>query len=423
MALIEGCKHELEIVVPVEEVAAETTKVAEQIRSRVQLPGFRPGKAPLSMIRQRFGPEIRQEVLQNLLPRFFERRVEQEHLEVVGRPNITEIEFKEGQPLKFKAQFEVAPQIELQQYRGISVPYAEPRVSDEEVEARLEQLRAAKAEYVNLDPRPAALGDIALIDLQSVTSLEGGPVQARDMQVELGGADTLPEFTDNIVGMTPGEEKTFSVSYPDDYAQPRLAGKTVQFRVTLKLLQRKELPELNDEFAQDVGDYQNLTELQEALRRTIFREREAMAQREAKEKIVDRLVEMHDFPVPEAYVERQVEIYLERLVNEQAAMGRDPSKFRVDFAKAKEAMGERARREVKASLLLERIANREAITALKEEVDAEIQRYARQEREPVAAVRKRFDENGTTNRIAHAIQVEKVLNFLFEHARKEAPSE
>ncbi|MBI3678801.1 MAG: trigger factor [Acidobacteria bacterium] len=423
MALLEGCKHELEVVIPIEEVTRETEMVAEKVRSKVNLPGFRPGKAPLSMIRQRYQEHIRQEVLEHLVPRFFRHRVTEEQLKVVGTPNIRDVEFAAGEPIKFKAEFEVAPEIELKEYRGITAPYAEPQVSEEDSSERLEELRKQKADYVNLDPRPAQHGDVAVIDLLSLSGVEGEPVRAQDMQLEMGSGDTLPEFTTHILGMTPGEEKTFPVTYPEDYGQQRLAGRTVEFRVHLKMIQTKELPELNDEFAKDLGDFQSLDELKETVRKGIFRERELAAQRAAKDAVVDKLLEMHNFPVPEAYVDRQIETYIERFLAEQEAMGRDPRKISLDPAKVKTAMRDRAVREVRSSLLLERIAEREAIAAMREEVDQEIQRYAKQHREPVAAVRKRFDENGTTQRIAGVIRTEKTLNFLFEQARKEAPAD
>jgi trigger factor len=422
MALVEGCKHAIEVVIPASVVEEETGKVAESIRAKAHLQGFRPGKAPLSMIRARYGREIRQEALENLLPKYFRQEVEKDHLDVVGSPNITNIEYEAGQDVKFKAEFEVAPVVELQEYRGVAVTYEQPVVTEEDVAERLEELRKQKADYVNLDPKPIETGEVALVDLHSVSGVEGEPIHAHDMQVELGAEETIQEFSEHIVGMSPGDEKIIAVTYPENYGQERLAGKTVEFHVHLKNVQRKELPELNDDFAKDLGDFQTLEELKDVLRRNLLQEREIAAQRAAKDAIVDKLVEMHEFPVPEAYLDRQAEIYIERLLGEQAARGRDLKNVKLDPARVKEATRERATKEIKASILLERIAEREAIGATQDEVDAEVNRFAKQNREPVAAVRKRFEENGTLGRIAHAIRTEKVLNFLFENARKEAPA-
>jgi len=421
MALVEGCKHAIEVVIPASVVEEETGKVAETIRARAHIQGFRPGKAPLSMIRARYGRDIRQEALENLLPKYFRQEVEKDHLDVVGSPNITNIEYEAGQDVKFKAEFEVAPTIELQEYRGVTVTYEQPTVSDDDVAERLEGLRKQKADFVNLDPKPIETGEVALVDLHSVSGVEGEPIHAHDMQVELGAEETIKEFSEHIAGMSPGDEKTIAVVYPEEYGQERLAGKTVEFHVHLKNVQKKELPELNDDFAKDLGDFQTLEELKDVIRRNTMQEREVAAQRTAKDAIVDKLVEMHQFPVPEAYLDRQAEIYIDRVLSEQASRGVDTRNMKLDPARVKEATRDRATKEIKASILLERISEREAIGATQDEVDAEITRFSKQNREPVAAVRKRFEENGTLGRIAHAIRTEKVLNFLFENARKEAP--
>lgn len=423
MALVEGCKHELEITIPAAEVEQEIGKVAAKIQARAHLPGFRPGKAPLSMIRTRFGGDIRQDALESLLPKYFRKAADAEKLDVVGTPSITDIQFEPGQDVKFKAEFEVAPEFELGEYRGVTIPYSQPEVTDADVEERLEDLRKQKAEYVNLDPRPAEVGDVALVDLHSSGNWEGEPFHAHDMQIELGSADTLPGFTDALTGMNPGDEKHITVTYPEEHAQEHLAGKTVEFHVHFKTLQKKELPELNDEFAKDLGDFQSIDELKDAIRRNTLHERETQAQRAAKDAIADKLADMHPFAVPETYLDRQVQMYIDNLMSDQAARGVDVKKLNIDTARLKEAMRDRATRQVRASLLLDRIATREAIGAMQDEVDAEVQRYAKQHREPVAAVRKRFEENGTIARIANVIRNEKILNFLFEHARKEAPAE
>jgi trigger factor len=240
------------------------------------------------------------------------------------------------------------------------------------------------------------------------------------MVLEIGGADTFEAFTENLRGLSPGDEKDFEVSYPENYGSARLSGKTVKFHATVKGLRKKDLPELNDEFAQDLGDYRNVDELREAIRKSIFAQREHEAQLEAKNKLVDKLVEMHDFPVPEVFVERQIKSRLEQSLRGMAEQGVDPRTLNIDWEKLKDSQRDKAIGEVKASLLLSRISEREAIGATRDEVNKEVERQARQSREPVAAVQMRFEKDGTMGRIASHIQTEKTLNFLFEHARKTA---
>jgi trigger factor len=421
MPVIEGCKHEIEITVPVEEVQRETEHVLADVQKRVKLPGFRPGKAPLSLIRSKYKSEIRQDVVEHIVPKAFRKKADEEQWKVVGNPNVTEIHFEEGEPLRFRAEFEVAPEFEMGEYKGIEAPFAEAQVADEDVDKRLEEIRSRKAQFVNEDPRPLADGDYAVVALRSIAGVEGEPVESQEMVLHLGDEETLPEFTENLQGMSPEESKEFDVSYPEDYGQERLAGRTVRFAVTLKGVRRKELPELNDEFAQDLGDYQNLAELRDAIRGAILAEREFVAQETAKRKIVDELVNRHMFPVPGAYVDRQIEVELERRFRELAAQGVDPRKLKLDWGKIRESMKERAERDVRASLLLERIAEAESIYATTDEVDREVQRVAKQERQPAAAIRMRLEKEGGLQRIASRIRTDKTLNFLFEHARKVAP--
>lgn len=419
MAFVEGCKHTLEITVPLAEVNQETERAVAELQKKARLPGFRPGKVPPSLLRSRFAHEIRQEALENLVPKFFRKKVEEENLQIVGRPDIRDVHFHEGEPLTFKADFEVAPVVELSDYAGLVVNYREPEVADEDVAKRLEEIREQKAEYVNIDPRPLAEGDYAAISLRSVAGAEK-PVEQDELTIHLGDPETLPAFSENLAGLEPGAEKEFDVVYPDDFGKHELAGKTVRFSVQVKAVRRKELPELNDEFAKDLGDYQTLEELREAVRKGIFQEREYHAQQEAKNQLVEKLVDLHEFPVPEAYVERQVEVHIEQHLRELAAQGIDPRSVKVDWEKVKAGQRDKAVREVKASLLLDKIADRETIETTNDELDREVQRIAKQQREPVAAMRMKLDKDGTLRRIVGQIRTEKTLNFLFEHARKEA---
>ena len=400
---------------PVEEVEAETGRAVTKVQQRAKLPGFRPGKAPVSIIRQQFAGEIRKQVLESLIPKYLHNRFEAEDLKVVGQPDITDVHLEAGEPLRFTADFEVVPQVELLDYKGLTVKYHDPEVTDEDVDKRIEELRHSKAEFVNEDPRPLADGDFAVLSLESLSAVEGPPVKNEEMTLEVGGGDTLEDFSEHLRGMNPGEEKEFDVSYPEDYGQPKLAGKTVRFRAQVKGVRRKELPEINDEFAQDLGDYRTVDELREAVRKSLFGQRQFEAQQEAKNQLVDKLVDMHDFPVPETFVDQQIRNRTGRALAER---GVDPKSLKLDWKKLKENQQDKALHEVKASMLLSRIAEREAIAPTRDEVDKEVERIARQQREPFAAVRLRFEKDGTLGRIASHIQTEKTLSFLFEHAGK-----
>lgn len=422
MALVEGCKYELEISIPAEEVEAETSKVTKSFQGRVRLPGFRPGKAPASLVRRNFEGDIRQKVLEQLVPRFFDARAKEENLRVVGTPNVSDVHFHEGEPLRFKAEFEIYPEFELAEYKGVEVPYRQPEVTDEDVAKRIEELREQKATFVNLDPRPLEDGDYAVISLESLAGAEPS-IKSDEVVVLVNGPETMAGFTENLRGASPGDEKDFDVTYPEDYGQEKLAGKTVTFHAVLKGLRRRELPEANDDFAQDLGDFRNMDELKDALRKNIFQQREAEAQREAKDKLVQKLVDLNEFPVPERFVDGQIQMRVENRLRALAGQGVDPRALNLDWSKIKETQREAAVREVRGSLILGKIAEREAIVVTNDEVDREVQRIASQNREPIAATRKKLSEDGTMDRIASHIQTEKTLNFLFENATKTAAPE
>jgi trigger factor len=418
----QDCKRTIEITVPVDEIAGETERVVAKIRERVRLPGFRPGKAPAHLVKSRFAGEIRQEVLEAIIPKALQKQVERDNLNIVSRPDVTDVHFHEGEPLRFKAVFEVAPEIELGEYRGLTVEYDEPTVSDDDVNGRIEELRLQKADYVNEDPRPVADGDFAVVALESRGGL-AEPIKQDDMMLHVGDPDTLAGFTEALRGMSPGEEKEFEVTYPEDYGQAKLSGKTIPFKLQLKMIRRRELPELTDEFAQDLGDYRTVDELRDAVRKGIFTSRESDAQREAKNKLVDQLVAAHSFPVPEAFVERQLDSNIETLARMLMSQGQDPRTSNIEWGTVRKNQRPKATEEVKGSMILDRIADREAIEPTRDDVDREVQRIARQRREPVAAVRKKLEEDGSLRRIAYHIRSEKTLAFLFDHARKVAKPE
>jgi trigger factor len=420
LALVEGCKHELEISIPAEAVEAETVKVTKTFQDRAKLPGFRPGKAPASLVRRNFAGDIRQQVLEQLVPRFFDEKAKEESLRVVGTPSISDVHFHDGEPIRFKAHFEVFPEFEPAGYKGVEVPYRQPEVSDEDVEKRVGELRESKATYANEDPRPLADGDYAVISLESVAGAET-PIKSDEVVVLIAGPETLAGFTENLRGASPGDEKEFDVIYPDDYGQEKLSGKTITFKVVVKGLRRRELPEINDEFAQDLGDFRTMDELKDSLKKSILAQRETEAQRAAKDKLVDKLVDANEFPVPEKFVEKQIENRVEQRLRSLAQQGVDPRSFNLDWAKIKEAQRDAALREVKASLILGKVAEKEAIGVTNDEVEREVQRIAQQNREPIATLRKKLAEDGTMDRIASHIQTEKTLNFLFENATKTEP--
>jgi trigger factor len=332
------------------------------------------------------------------------------------------VHFHAGEPLRFKAEFEVAPVFELGEYRDVTVTYNEPVVADADIDQRVEQIRDQKAQYVNEDPRPLVDGDYAVVSLESLEGV-AEKVSQDELMLKIGDEATMKEFSESLRGAAPEEPREFEVTYPEDYDRPNLAGKTVKFRAVVKAVRRKDLPELNDEFAKDLGDFKTLDELKETIRKSIFQEREHHAKEEAKQQLIDKLVDAHEFPVPDAYVDRQIQINVENRLRSLAAQGVDPNQIKLDWEKVRESQKEQATRDVRASLILDKVGEREAITPTQEEVDREVARIARQQREALAVTRAKLQKEGALARIAGHLRTDKTLNFLFDQARKEAGKE
>lgn len=424
MAEADTCRRELEFTVEWADVEKDVAKVVNGYRQQARLPGFRPGKAPAALVRSRYWKDIKEEVLKNLLPRVFWDKAREEGLKVVGSPNLTDLHFENGEAVKFQTEFEIYPEFELGEYRRIEVPYSEPEVFDDEVNLELEQLREQNASYRNLDPRPLADGDIAVLKLTG-EPLDGGPkVEQNEMMITIGEAETLPEFSENLRGKSLGDSAEFNVKYPDDYGNEKLAGKTLAFRAEVLEMREKELPELDDDFAQDAGNYSSLEELKNQIREAIGAHRRRTAEGAAKNKLVDALVERHRFPVPETMVDRQIATRVERRLRALGEQGVDSSKLDLDWRQVREREKPLAERDVRASLILERISDEEDIQVGSDELDEPIRQYAEGQKKSVSAARAELVENGTLDRVRSQMRNDKTLDFLFDEAQKvDAPAE
>ena len=418
MSSTESCKQELEISVPWEEVEQETGRIVKAIRGNAKIPGFRPGKAPDTIVRSRYQKEIRQEIIDKLVPRFFWEQAQQQNLRVVGSPQVDDLHLENGEAMRFRAAFEVYPDFELGDYRRLEVPFREPEVSEEEVEQELEQFRERHASFRNLDPRPLADGDIAVLLLKGTSEEDVPSIEQEETTLTIGDDETLPEFNEHLRGKSPGDEVDFEVRYPDDFSNQKLAGKTVSFHAEVKGLREKELPELNDDFATDLGDFRTLEEVRRHIHELIENQRRRQATEAAQEALIDELIKRHDFPVPEGLVDRQIASRLERQLRSLKQQGVDVSKLDWDWDKVRDEERERASRDVKASLLLERIAKAENISAGSEEIDEQVKRYAEQTKQSPATARKKLAEDGALDRMQVQMSNDKTLSFLFDEAEK-----
>lgn len=420
------CKREIELEIPAENVQKATEKVARDIARVARIPGFRPGKAPVTLVRRRFAEDIQGEVVQSLVPEYLEKALDEKKLVPVTRPEVDKVEFKEGEPLRFRAVFEVLPEFELGDYKNLQVQVDEIETGDAQVDKTLEEMREHAATFVPVEGRAAKDGDSVLIKLMGTPAGGGDPVQADNILVHLGGEETLASFTENLRGATAGETKQFETRYPDDYPDPKLAGKTYNYSVEVQGIKEKKLPELNDEFAKDAaggpgaeGSVATLEELRKKIREGLEAAKEQQQKVQAREKILEQLVKQHDFPVPEALVESQMDTRIERTVRTLAAQGVDPRAVNVDWVSLRRRQRDRAVDDVKAELLLDRIATAEHIEVSEEDLEKEIAALAERGGESATAMRARLTKQGALDRIKSKLRSDKAIESLYRTARIE----
>ncbi|MGA7293701.1 MAG: trigger factor [Terriglobales bacterium] len=416
-------KREIEVEIPVEDVNRQTDSLIQKYQKVARIPGFRRGHVPASIIRQRFSEEIKTDMVEALIPRFFRQEAERLSLHPVSQPRVTDLHLHDGQPLRFKAAFEVLPEIKLEGYKELRADKPEIAVSEADVEQALTDLRERHATFNPLEGRTLTDGDFAQVSLDGHPKTgegkteDGQPVHMDEVLVEIAGKNTMPEFTEHLRGTNAGDERTFEVNYPEDTQDKRLAGKTFTYTVKVQAIKQKSLPEMNDEFAKQMGEFQSMDDVRKAIREQMESERRHEAEHTAKDKLVGELIQRNDFEVPESLIEQQIDIRLERGLRALAAQGLTAEQMKkMDLNRLRAGQREQAIHDVKAALLLERVAEEENIQVSDEEFDRELEALARQSKQTSEAVRARLTRDGGLDRIRTRIRNEKTLDFLYHQS-------
>jgi len=415
---VSECKKNLDIEIPQEVVDAEIAHIAQDFAKKARVPGFRPGKAPVGVVKTRYREEIISEMMQHLLPKYFGDAVDERKLEIVRAPHFESVDYASGKPLRFKAVFEVYPNLNISNYTDIPVEQVSTVVEDSEIEESVKRLQEEMAELTPvIEDRPVQEGDFAEISFTGTIEGDDQPINAEKAVAEVGGKTTLKEFTENLLGMKVGAEKTFTVSYRADYPEKRLAGKTAEYTVKVETIKRKEVPEVNDEFAQRFGDYKTVDDLRKKIRDDIEKHKSDGAQEQMREKLLEWLEDNNEFEIPESLAERQLQVRVQRLMRDLSRQGINPQRLDVDWSKIREEQQKQAMREVKGSLILDYISNRENIRVTDEDVEAEIAKIAAETQRPKEKVREVLGKDSGLDRLAEQIQNKKTLDFLQERAR------
>jgi trigger factor len=417
-ALNPECIREVKIEAPVEEVNKAFDGVLREYKKHAKIPGFRAGKVPETVIKRRFAEQIQKDVVESILPQRFQAAIAAAGLVPVSQPQLTNLVLEQGKPLDGTAVFEVVPAFSLDGYKDVTVPKPTVEVTEEEFQQELKQLRESRATVETIEEdRPLVDGDWAEISYSGQVQQEENapPLEGQDALVEIGGAETLAAFTEALRGAKVGQELQVETVYPADYTENNLAGKTVAYTVTVKAIKKRNLPELNDEFAKELGDYEDLAALETRIREHLKATKERQAEQETREKLFAALNEKFAFPVPESLVQQQVDARLDRGLRALAQQGMNADMMRkLDFGRLRLAQRDSAITEVKTSLLLDRIADAEELSVSDEELDQEIYMAALQQREPVETLKARLTEDGSIARIREQLRREKTASLLYQ---------
>ncbi|HEX3438303.1 MAG TPA: trigger factor [Pseudacidobacterium sp.] len=417
------CTREVDVEVPADEVSRAFRSITKKYQKQARIPGFRSGKVPESLIRSKFADSLRQDVVESVLPAHFREAIDKVGLKPISQPQVTDLHLEDGQPLKFKAVFEVLPAISVEGYQSVHVAKPDTALTDAEFDTELERVRDSRStmEPVTED-RALVDGDWAQITFRGDFKNEGEtsepeqqPVTGDDVLIEVGGQNTLPAFNEGLRGSKPGQQLKFEVSYPEDFGERRLAGKTVAYDVEIKSIKKKIQPELNDEFAKELGEYEGIEDFKQKLKDHLANDKKRKLESEAKDKIVESLITKYQFPVPESLVQQQVDTRLDRGLRALASQGmRTEDMRKLDFHRLRDAQRDSALNEVKGSLLLDRIAEEEKVEVSDAEVDRELELLSLQMREPLDTLRHRLTEDGSIARIREQIRREKTGSLLYE---------
>lgn len=447
----EHCKKQLQIEIPAEMVRSETDRIAADFAKQVNVSGFRRGRVPKSIVKTRFRKELRDEMLSHLLPHALGDAIREKDLKVLGEPSIDDLKFGEDESINVTFTVEVAPEFELADYKNLSVTKRVYKVEDGDVEKTIDRLREAQAELVPVEDRGAQAGDIVTINItgritppaQEADKVESGEaasaegasstpdestvpteqpqadeeIKQQDLDIEIGGEGVLKEFTEALMDARPGETRTFTVDYPPDYSNKRFAGYHSTYSAEVSAVRVKEMPEVDDDFAQSIGEeFKTRDELQASVRSNLEHEMSHKSEEELRSAVIEQLIDGNKFEVPQVIIEKQMDTRLNVFFRQLASQGIDPRNLKLDWDSMRETHRERAEREVRGMFILDRIAKNENIEVSEEELNKEIEGYANSTGQPLEVLKARLTKDDALDSIKEQIRNRKALDLVIASA-------
>jgi trigger factor len=412
---VNSCKRNLAVEVPADEVNQEVDEIAREYARQAKIPGFRPGKVPMNIIRQRYGSDLLQEATQKIIERTWKDALNEHSFSPLAQPIIQNVDSKLGQPLKFTVEFEIMPPLEVKDYKGVETKLPSSEVTEEEINRALENLREQRAEFVPVDGAEASDGQYLTLTVDGQIGDSRKPIHEEDVTLILGHAQTNAEFSENLRGARAGETRTFEVSYPEDHHRKQFAGKKVQYAVLVKDIKEKHLAELNDDFAKDIGS-ESLEALQSKVREELVTQAKQSAEKKARESLLDSIVERQTIEIPDCMVQDELEAYARRFASTLAYQGIDINQTSIDWKKVLDEERPHAEQTVRRSIFLDAIARQEAIEVTNEEIEAELQKLAEGTNKSAAAWRAQLEKEQRIQGLEQHLRRNKALDFIYRNA-------
>jgi len=412
---ISSCKRQLVVEVPAELVETEIDELARRHARQAKVPGFRPGKVPVSIIKQRYGSDLRHDATHEIIQRTWKDAVMERDLHPLAEPSVEELHNEPGSSLKFTVSFEVLPQLEAKDYRGVSIKISEQVIEEKDTDEAFEALRERHAEYTPVEDSEVRDGHFVTLTVDGEFEGGGKPLHEDDVTCVVGDPQTNETFSQNLRGARAAETRSFDVTYPSDYHRKRFANKTVHYRVTIKDIKEKHLPEPSDDFAKDLGA-DSLEALRNRLREQLVTNARRTAEEKARESALDSLVQSHSFEVPECMVRDELEDHARRIASGLARQGIDVSKTSIDWKKVFEEERPRAEQAVRRALLLDAIARQENLEVTESELETELEKAAEGTRKSAAALRAQLEKDKRIHSFRAHLRQNKALDFIFRNA-------
>jgi trigger factor len=430
---LDGLKHRLHVEVPQDVVNAALEKMYKEVQRVAKFKGFRPGKAPIKLVKTEYKNKVESDVATQIVQDHYAKALDEHSLDPVNYPEIEFDGLTEGQALKFSATFEVRPDVQLKKYEGLSVEKEKLEVNSAMVDTILEDIRKSKATMVPIiEIRPAQKGDVAVIDFAGKIDgqeLPGG--SGKEFLLELGSNQFIPGFEEGVIGMEPGKSKTLHLKFPDDYGKGQkesdatsIAGKNVDFEVTLLELKKKVLPELNDEFAKTIGTHESLDHLKKEIQIDISSREEKRVKDDLKNRILHALVDANTFQVPASMVQEQKKILVEDVHKRMEGQGMTHDQFHEYAEKWDKDFDKSAEFVIRSSLLINAIAKKEKLFATDEDFQKKLGDYAKQSGIELEKIKAFYSKAENKSRLSFQMTEEKVMDLLISKANvKELPKD